>query len=371
MDRFSVGHSGGADWHAAVEACAARLDPAPAGANLGFVYATDHFADDFGKIVATLVERTGIKDWVGTTGVGICATGREYFGEPAVAAMAGRFPEGSFALFDTVEDDPADFVASRRAWLARSESHFGVVHGDPRHPRTAALIPGLADATDCFLVGGLVSSRGAYPQVAGTLCQAALSGVMFDGDVPVATALTQGCAPIGPVREITACRDNVVFEIAGRRALDVFKEDVGEALAGDLASVAGEIYAAFPVRGSDRADYTVRNLVAIDTESGLIAIAEPLDEGRQIMFCRRDRETARADLDRMLADLMRRAGGEAKGAVYFSCLARGPQMFGGDSAELEQIRGAIGDVPLVGFFCNGEISHDRLYAYTGVLSLFL
>ena len=26
--------------------------------------------------------------------------------------------------------------------------------------------------------------------------------------------------------------------------------------------------------------------------------------------------------------------------------------------------------PLVGFFCNGEISRDRLYGYTGVLTLF-
>jgi len=26
---------------------------------------------------------------------------------------------------------------------------------------------------------------------------------------------------------------------------------------------------------------------------------------------------------------------------------------------------------LVGFFCNGEISHNRVYGYTGVLSLYL
>jgi small ligand-binding sensory domain FIST len=35
------------------------------------------------------------------------------------------------------------------------------------------------------------------------------------------------------------------------------------------------------------------------------------------------------------------------------------------------IRSALGDVPLIGFFCNGEISHNRLYGYTGVLTLFL
>jgi small ligand-binding sensory domain FIST len=31
----------------------------------------------------------------------------------------------------------------------------------------------------------------------------------------------------------------------------------------------------------------------------------------------------------------------------------------------------LGDIPLVGFFANGEISHNRLYGYTGVLTVFL
>jgi small ligand-binding sensory domain FIST len=59
-----------------------------------------------------------------------------------------------------------------------------------------------------------------------------------------------------------------------------------------------------------------------------------------------------------------------RGALYFSCLARGEHMFGSRGAELELIRRTLGEVPLVGFFCNGEISRDRLYGYTGVLTLF-
>ena len=35
------------------------------------------------------------------------------------------------------------------------------------------------------------------------------------------------------------------------------------------------------------------------------------------------------------------------------------------------IRDALGDFPLVGFSAGGEICHDRLYTYTGVLALFL
>ncbi|MFQ5958489.1 MAG: FIST C-terminal domain-containing protein [Alphaproteobacteria bacterium] len=371
MERFKAGHASASDWYEAAEACAAQLDPPPAGANLGFVYVTDALAGNLGKITAHLVQRSGVRDWVGTTGIGICATGREYFGEPAVAAMVGCFPEGSFSLFERYGDDAEGFLAKRRAWLARSQARFGVVHADPRRPETPGLIPALADGADCFLVGGLASSRGQYAHVAGRLTDGALSGVLFSDEVPVATALTQGCAPIGPVHEISCSHQNIVIELDGRPALEVFREDIGEALAGDLERVGGHIFVAFPVAGSDRPDYMVRNLVGIDPDNDVIAVGAPLEEGQHIMFCRRDSETARADLGRMLADLKRRASEPAQGAVYFSCVGRGPNMFGAPSAELAAIEREIGDVPLVGFFCNGEISHNRLYGYTGVLSLFL
>ncbi len=370
IERFGFGHATGDDWHAAVEACAAQL-AVPAGANLGFVYVTDTLAGEVGKITAQLVQRTGVRDWVGTTGVGICATGREYFDEPAVVAMVGSFPEGTFSLFDRFGGDAMAFLAERGPWAARGEGHFAVVHADPRDPEMMQRVPALAEAAGCYLVGGLASSRETYAHVAGGLTDGGLSGVLFSAAVPVVTALTQGCSPIGPVREVTRCHANLAIEIDGRPALEVFKEDIGDVLAKDLGRIGGYIFAAFPVAGSDRADYMVRNLTGIDEERGLIGIGAPLVEGQRIMFCRRDRETARADLARMLADLKRRATTPPKGAVYYTCLGRGPAMFGENSAELVAIRDALGDVPLVGFFCNGEISHDRVYGYTGVLSLFL
>jgi len=58
------------------------------------------------------------------------------------------------------------------------------------------------------------------------------------------------------------------------------------------------------------------------------------------------------------------------GAVYVSCAGRGGPHFGGPSAELAIVRHALGDVPLVGFFANGEIARHHLYGYTGVLTAF-
>jgi small ligand-binding sensory domain FIST len=116
----------------------------------------------------------------------------------------------------------------------------------------------------------------------------------------------------------------------------------------------------------------VRNLVGIDENEGAVAIGSSVEEGERIMFCRRDRDSAVEDLKRMLNDLKRRAGGkDIRGGLYFSCVARGPNQFGPDSAELGLIRETLGDFPVTGFFANGEISNNRLYGYTGVLALFL
>ena len=52
-------------------------------------------------------------------------------------------------------------------------------------------------------------------------------------------------------------------------------------------------------------------------------------------------------------------------------MARGAALFGTAGEELETIRHHLGDVPLVGMYGSGEIAGDRIYGYTGVLSLFV
>jgi small ligand-binding sensory domain FIST len=114
----------------------------------------------------------------------------------------------------------------------------------------------------------------------------------------------------------------------------------------------------------------------------------------QLAFCQRNAQAAKADLTRICAEIREElepqeltvetasalAASEAEsaphpargiaGAVYVSCSGRGGPHFGGPSAELQIVRRALGDVPLVGFFAGGEIARHHLYGYTGVLTVF-
>ncbi len=380
MTLFRIAHSDAADGPAIAEALAAALAPAPAAdapasddgrARLGFLYVTDVVADDLGGILEVLRRRTGVDDWVGSVGIGICASGAEYFDRPAAAAMVCDFPADSFKVFPPLAREPDEMPADAKAWIERTSPPFGIVHGDPTNGRAQHLVETLALRTEGFLVGALTSSRGAQSQLARRIVSGGMSGVLFAPGVEVATGLSQGCVPLGAAHAVTECADNVIMTLDGERALDVFKADIGELLARDLARAAGYIHAAFPVAGSDTGDYLVRNLVGVDPARGWLAVGAEVENGDRVMFVRRDPKSAIEDLTQMVRNLKNRLPGPAKGGVYFSCVARGPNMFGKEGDEMALIGELLGDVPLVGFYGNGEISNNRLYGYTGVLALFL
>ena len=368
MPDFRYGHAAAREWREAAQSCLAQLGQGPA--NLGFLYVTDVLADHMNDILALFKQATGVQHWVGSIGIGICAMAQEYLDEPAIAVMIGDFEPGSFKVFSGIVDDGDVDVAQIRCGDA--PANFAIVHVDPYNELAGGLISRLAERVESgFVVGGLTSSRRQNLQIADGVTEGGLSGVFFSDGVTVATRLTQGCSPVGPRHAITACQRNVLITLDGRPALDVLREDAGEALANDLNRVSGHIFAGLPIPGSDTGDYLVRNLVGIDPANKLVAIGDLIEQENGVMFCRRDGETAHDDMVRMLESISKGLYSQPRGGVYYSCLGRGASLFGPDSGELKMIREALGEFPLVGFFCNGEISHNRLYGYTGVLTLFV
>lgn len=345
---------------------------------LGFLYATNQLSDDFPSILTYLRQKSGIEDWAGTIGSGVLCDRREYFGRPAVVVMIITLPTNTYAILDGIKQGMDEIPADVLDWMKLAMPPFGVVHGDPMNPHMTALLEELSLKIENlilgipgFLVGGLAASTGPGYQAAGPVTEGGVSGVLFTPEIEVATGLSQGCTPVGGTHRVTECMENVIMGLDGLNALNVFKNDIGELLSRDLSRVDGYIHAAFPIEGSDTGDYTVRNLIAIDKEHGWLGIGGAVNNGDRVLFVRRDPKSAEQDLTRMVEGLVNRLPAPPRAALYFSCVARGPNLFGKEGREAEIIQKIIGDIPMVGFFGNGEISNNRLYGYTGVLTLFL
>lgn len=371
---FRAAHARGADWQSVLSSVVDQLGHATAEATvrpapgLGFVYLSEPLAPHASAIVDTLKRATAVEKWVGTVGIGVVASGVEYLDEPALAAMITDWPASEFSVFSGRARAPS---AQATTASGATAAHFAIVHADPGTPDIPELIADMSSkVASGYLVGGLSSARGKTLQIADEVLSGGLSGVVLSAAIPVHTRLTQGCWPLPGRHVITEAQGHIIAKIDGRPALDVFKQAAGAELAHDLRRAAFTILVGLPVTGSDTGDYLVRNLVGIDPKNGLIAIGAEVEEGQPLLFCQRDGEAARKDLKRMLGDIRAATAGRAKGALYFTCVARGEHMFGERSAELALIRSELGDLPVVGFFANGEISHDRLYGYTGVLTVF-
>lgn len=422
MKLFPYGHATHPQWPMAVGLVLAQLRahmalPGYARApTLGLLYITDHYAahaqDILDHLTAELAEVT---DWSGTVGVGIASNNVEYFDEPALAVMLCDLPHDQYRVFSGVSPLPP-------AASGRFKAHTALVHADSSTPDVAELIGEMAERTGSgYVFGGLAASRSKTVQfalsgygnvkghgAASGVFSGGLSGVAFAQGAALMSRVTQGCQPVSRNHEITACEGNVVTGLDGEPALDVMLDALGvtleqprEALAKVRSTLVGlsnplevlnDRQAHYP--GQFGAEVVVRHIIGLDPGRKGIAVSDAPSVGMTLAFCERNVQAARADLIRVCAEIREELEPEElsievasalnapeaqaaphparriAGAIYVSCAGRGGPHFGAPSAELQIVRRALGDVPLVGFFAGGEIARNHLYGYTGVLTVF-
>ena len=373
--------------------------------NFGFLYVTDYLADDLPSILNLFRSVLSIDHWVGTVGMGVCGNGDEHIDKPAISAMIASLDPNQFCALPFMEDGIIEADPALKDWMKQNDTMLSILHADP------ALSPGIGQALGTmetmiggFSVGGLTSSRNKHFVIGGTdIKDKAIGGYVFSDQLAVSTTLSQGCQPIGDRHTITRCEGQALREVDGKKAVEVFEEDLrlmmlkkydidSNAIRVDEDSIPaeyqhlfkGEVQAAFPVRASDTQDYMVRNILGVDEDSGAIKISQDMIPNDPILFVYRDEETVQSDLSKSLVDLRKRISLEQdgnfnpKGALYISCIARTVHHFSSDSehsnpetgGEMAFIRDILGDIPLAGYYAGGEIFSGRLYGYTGVLVLF-
>lgn len=372
MDNFFSISSQQDTTQAVINDCVRQFDAVPKEANFGFIYATDTMSPDFPALLKQCKAATGIEHWVGTLGLGVIAPSQELYDMPAASIMLANFDDDEFTMVPSISEQGD--ITSRLQWPRTFTTNFGIIHGDPFNPHTQSLIEEIQQQIDNgFIVGGLTSSRNIHYQVSDEVISGGISGVLFSENVSVITNLSQGCSPVGEKHIITKAQENAVFSLDKKPALEVLMQDMDISSHKELENKAGEVFIGLCIPGSDKSDYTIRNLVAFDPEHSVFAVNDYLAEGNEVVFCKRNEQTAIDDMQHMLDNIAARlkpAKSKIRGGIYISCLGRGREQFGNNSEEIKMIQKSLGDFPLTGFFANGEIHHNKLYGYTGVLTLF-
>jgi hypothetical protein len=239
------------------------------------------------------------------------------------------------------------------------------VLSDGLHVNGSELVAGITDVVGAQipLTGGLA---GDGPQFRETLVGAdcpprsrTVGAVGFYGDaVRIGHGSAGGWDEFGPRRRITRSRGNVLFELDGEPALELYVRYLGEDDAKGLPGTA----LLFPllIRDPERPDHDiVRTVLAVDREAGSMTFAGDVPEGwtAQLMRGSFDRLAAgAASAAKQAAVGMQDSNGDQV-AVLVSCIGRRLLMGQQTTDEVEAAGQELGSgMPRIGFYSYGEIS---------------
>jgi small ligand-binding sensory domain FIST len=178
-------------------------------------------------------------------------------------------------------------------------------------------------------------------------------GVLLPPGAPVAAVVSQGCRPVGDPMIVTKAEGNVLYELAGKPALERLLALAANAGAGDRALLQQGLHVGVVIdeRKSEfgRGDFLVRNVLGADREIGSLAVGDVVDVGATVQFQVRDAASADEDLRETMTDR------HASGALVFTCNGRGTQLFGTPDHDAGVVHAALHGGATAGMFCAGEL----------------
>lgn len=360
---------------AAVEA-ASGVSPGDAKAVLAFISA-DH-RDAVEEIAGLLREVFPRAEIAGCVAEGIVGGARELEHGPAVSVWAADLPGARVEAFALDFDDD---TATYSGWP--SELPFGstlVLMCDPFTFPAGHLLAQLNEQQPGMqVIGGVVSGVHEAGQVrmirGGEVVTRGAVGIAVSGDARIGSLVSQGCRPIGDPAIITRADRNLIFELGGQRPVDRIRDIWSKVEPAERALMAsGPLFIGRVVdeykSEFGRGDFVVRAVMGADAEHGFVAVADVVEVGETIQFHVRDPQAADEDLRHML-EVVR---APASGALLFTCNGRGSNMFDEMDHDAAAVHKGLGDVPLAGFFANGEIGplsgRNFLHGHSASVAIF-
>jgi hypothetical protein len=295
-----------------------------------------------------------------------CSTSGHVLGSDVIdagwVAMAVRFDRTALRLATVTVGQQHDSAAAGRALATQLDAPdlaAVIVLSDGTRVNGGALVASLTEGLrpGVAIAGGLAGDQARFARtwvLAGDTISPGL--VAAAGLYGSAARLTYGShggwESFGPTRHITKSTDNVLYEIDGKPALDLYKDYLGT-YADGLPGSALLFPLAVRQPGSTRS--LVRTVLAIDETTRCMTFAGHVPQGSTAQLMRASAE--------MLVDgameAAEKCGLPSRDSVALAVSCVGRRLLLGERADEEfDAVGNVLRIPLIGFYSNGEISPD-------------
>ncbi|MBD2039965.1 FIST C-terminal domain-containing protein [Microcoleus sp. FACHB-672] len=373
-------------------------------ADLGLVFISSAFASEYSRLMPLLQEYLSVPALIGCGGGGIIgmnrqSTTQEIEGEPALSLTLAHLPGVTVRAFHIPNEDLPDLDSAPNTWVdligvePADQPQF-ILLSDPFTSGINDLIEGLDFAyPGASKIGGLASGSGIGSGIGlfsnYRLHRDGTVGLALSGNIIMETIVAQGCRPIGQTYHVSAGERNVVLGLEeqaigcakSRTPLEVLRELIQSLNEEDRQLAQNSLFVGVArdefKQELDRGDFLIRTLLGVDPKAGAIAIGDRVRPGQRIQFHLRDARTSAEDLEMLLERYQRQASSTGLpagvGALMFSCVGRGEGLYGKANFDSQLFNQYLKNIPLSGFFCNGEIGpvcgSTFLHGYTSVFGI--
>ena len=356
-------------------------------ADLAVVFFTAEHAKQPHDLTQTISRVIGTDCLVGSSAVGVLTGEGEIEGSGGIAVLVIKAEEiiGRPFIFEPLKGNEVNLGTTFGDFLAKTpdERSLMILLPDTYNGNPQPLLDSMAGRAGFHPVVGAGSSEGfgsgaTYQLCGDKVASNSIAGAYLSGEFDLLIDITQGCQPITAPMTITKAERNLIYQIDGKPALEVFAGLLRGPLAEDLRRALMVLFVGLPADRSENSvadgKYLVRNIIGLDPENGVVGVAQEVHDGEAMIFAMRDGQRAREDLNQMLARQATHLGDKKpEFGLYFNCCARGSSLYGIPDIDSAYIRQALGDFPLIGMFGGYELAPlgraNRLFAYTGVLAL--
>lgn len=175
----------------------------------------------------------------------------------------------------------------------------------------------------------------------------------YGGALRVARGSFGGWVPFGPYRTVSRSEDNIVYELDGQPALEVYCAYLGEDAANLPASGLLFPLAIEPELGTLG---LIRTLLAVDREKGSLVFAGNVPEGVKVQLMHADYDQLVDGAGHAAEMSVAELGGPPDFALLISCVGRKLMMGNSVDFEVQAVAERMGSgVPCAGFYSYGEI----------------
>ncbi len=183
-------------------------------------------------------------------------------------------------------------------------------------------------------------------------------GVGLYGNFSFGVGVRHGWIPIGSSRRATKSKGNVLYELDGKPAIQIYEEHFGkERSLVDKTEPLARLAITYPlgIPTPNKDGYLIRDPITVD-DAGAITCAAEVPEGSEVYIMIGSREEAiDAAEDAVRKALVQVEGKQIRAAFLFNCIARKKLFMTKKQEEIDRIQSVLGkNIPLIGFYTYGE-----------------